>query len=206
MTAVDAAQPGGRIAVIVGSTRPARIGLDIAAWVQRALAGERSLRYELVDLAEIDLPLLDEPLKAALHEYEHEHTKAWSRVVGGYDGFVFVSPQYNWGYPAALKNALDYLYEEWHDKPAVTVTYGTRGGGKSAEQLHQVFAGLRMRVLADRVEVAIAADQIDEHWQLEDVERTMSPYRDEVSRIDAQMREALRDAGGPATAAQAAGV
>jgi NAD(P)H-dependent FMN reductase len=121
------AQTGGRIAVVIGSTRPTRICPGIAEWVRHAMQEESRLRYELIDLAEINLPFLDEPLKAALREYEHEHTRAWSQIVSGYAGFVFVFPQYNWGYPAPLKNALDYLYYEWHDKPAVSVTYGTRG-------------------------------------------------------------------------------
>jgi hypothetical protein len=91
-----------RIAVVIGSTRPARICPGIAVWFKDAAQAQSPLRYELIDLAEIDLPLLDEPLKAALGEYEHEHTRAWSRIVSAYDGFVFVFPQYNWGYPAPL--------------------------------------------------------------------------------------------------------
>src|ERR1700685_831234 len=86
-----------RIAVVIGSTRPTRICPGIATWVRDAAQEGSPLRYELLDLAEIDLPFLDEPLKAALHEYEHEHTRAWSETVSAFDGFVFVFPQYNWG-------------------------------------------------------------------------------------------------------------
>jgi NAD(P)H-dependent FMN reductase len=188
-----ARMPDERVAVIIGSTRPTRICPAIAGWAQQALAQQSVLRYELVDLAEINLPLLDEPFKAAQNDYKHEHTKAWSRLVSSFDGFVFVAPQYNWGYPAALKNALDYLYFEWHDKPVTTVTYGTRGGGKGADQLRGVIDGLRMRALPDRLEVSIADDQVDQDWQLKDLEATMSPYRDRLHQIDAQMIEALED-------------
>jgi NAD(P)H-dependent FMN reductase len=190
---MNSEMPHERIAVVIGSTRPTRICPGIAGWTQRALAEQSPLRYELVDLGEMNLPLLDEPLKAALNDYQHEHTKAWSRLISGFSGFVFVSPQYNWGYPAALKNALDYLYFEWHDKPATTVTYGTRGGGKGADQIRQVFDGLHMRALPDRVEVIITDDQVDEDWQLTDLEATMRPYHDLLRQINAQLIEALDD-------------
>jgi NAD(P)H-dependent FMN reductase len=85
--------------VVVCSTRPTRICLGIARWVLQAAQEESPLRYELIDLAEVNLPFLDEPLKAALGQYQHEHTRAWSRVVSSFDGFIFVFPQYNWGYP-----------------------------------------------------------------------------------------------------------
>jgi NAD(P)H-dependent FMN reductase len=89
-------EDGPRIAVVVGSTRPARICPGIARWVMQVAQEGSPLRYELVDLAEVGLPFLDEPRKAALHTYEHEHTRAWSRTVRSFDGFIFVFPQDNW--------------------------------------------------------------------------------------------------------------
>ena len=185
------------VAVIIGSTRPTRICPGIAASARRTLAEHSSLGYELIDLAEVNLPLLDEPLKAALRDYRHAHTKAWSATIERFDAFVFVAPQYNWGYPAALKNALDYLYFEWHDKPATTITYGTRGGGKAADQLRQLFDGLHMRALGRRVELAITDAHVDERWQLKDVEATMSPYRDQLRAVDAELAAALTDSPQP---------
>jgi NAD(P)H-dependent FMN reductase len=158
-----------------------------------ALQEGSSLGYELIDLAEINLPFLDEPLKPALAEYGHDHTRAWSELINGYRGFVFVFPQYNWGYPAPLKNALDFLYHEWHDKPATSVTYGTRGGNKGALQIHQVLDGLHMRRLDDHVEIVITDDDVDENWQLKDLEATLRPYLEQVRALDAQMTEALLD-------------
>jgi NAD(P)H-dependent FMN reductase len=187
------APSGERVAVVVGSTRPTRICRGIAEWVRDAVQQESALRYELIDLAEIDLPFLDEPLKPALGQYAHEHTRAWSRLVSSFGGFVFVYPQYNWGYPAPLKNALDFLYREWHDRPAGSVTYGTRGGAKSAQQLHGVLEGLRMRPLEDRVEIAIPAADVDEEWQLRDVDATLRPYHERLRQMDAQMVQALED-------------
>jgi NAD(P)H-dependent FMN reductase len=182
-----------RVAVVIGSTRPTRICPDIAKWVRDVSQDESPLRYELLDLAEINLPLLDEPLKAALQQYEHEHTRAWSRLVSSYSGFVFVFPQYNWGYPGVLKNALDYLYHEWRDKPATCVTYGTRGGGKGAEQLRGVLAGLHMRTLDSHLEFAVTDADVDENWQLKDVEATLRPYREQTRSVAVEMLEALKD-------------
>jgi NAD(P)H-dependent FMN reductase/DNA-binding MarR family transcriptional regulator len=183
----------GRVGVVVGSTRPTRICLGIAEWVRAVAQQDSPLHYQLLDLAEVDLPFLDEPLNAALQHYEHEHTRAWSRTVSSYDGFIFVFPQYNWGYPAPLKNALDYLYVEWKDKPASYVTYGTRGGNKAAEQFHGVLGGLHMRELDDHLEVVITDDDVDEPWQLRDIEATLRPYATKTKAIDAAMVEALQD-------------
>jgi NAD(P)H-dependent FMN reductase len=182
-----------RIAVIVGSTRPARICANIATWAMMAAQQSSPLHYELLDLAEVNLPFLDEPLKAALNQYEHEHTRAWSRLVSSYDGFFFVFPQYNWGYPAPLKNALDFLYLEWQGKPASFLTYGTRGGSKAAEQFATVLQGLHMRILDDHVQAVITDDDVDENWQLKDVNATLDPNLPQLRKIDAQLVEALED-------------
>jgi NAD(P)H-dependent FMN reductase len=182
-----------RIAIVIGSTRPTRICPGIAEWIRDAAQEQSSLRYELIDLVEVNLPFLDEPLKAALREYEHEHTRAWSQLVGSYSGFVFVFPQYNWGYPAPLKNALDFLYYEWHDRPATSVTYGTRGGNRAADQFHGVLEGVHMRPLEDRLEIVITDKDVDEDWQLRDLNATMRPYLQQVRQLDAQLVESLVD-------------
>ena len=181
----------GRVAVVIGSTRPARICPGIAEWVRRVAQEGSPLRYELVDLADVDLPFLDEPLMAALQQYEHEHTRAWSRTVSAFDGFIFVFPQYNWGYPAPLKNALDFLFVEWRNKPASFVTYGTRGGSMAAAQFQGLLGGLDMQELADHLEVVITLEDVDDDWQLRDLEATLHPYRDRTRAIDAEMTDAL---------------
>lgn len=182
---------GGRVAVVIGSTRPGRICPGIAGWVRDALAWSSQLTYELVDLADIALPMLDEPLMAALHSYARPHTKAWSRVVDGFGGFVFVFPQYNWGYPAVMKNALDFLYDEWRGKPASMVSYGTRGGNRGVSQLASVLQGLDMRQLGCNLQVKITLDDVDADWQLKDLAALMAPYWEQARSIDAQMAEAL---------------
>ena len=183
----------GRIAVIVGSTRPNRICGDVAGWVRNSLQRAGSFTYELLDLAEVNLPLLDEPLKAALQQYEHEHTREWSRQVSAYSGFLFVFPQYNWGYPAVLKNALDYLYLEWRDKPASVFTYGTRGGSKGAQQLITVLHGLHMGVLEHHVEAVITDEDVDANWQLIDVDSTLHSTLPGLLEVNNDFLEALED-------------
>jgi len=108
-------------------------------------------------------------------------------------GIHLCVPQYNWGYPAPLKNALDYLYFEWRGKPASYVTYGTRGGSKAAGQFHLVLQGLHMRELDDHLELVITDDDVDEKWQLRDLDATLRPYLAQARAVDAQMVEALKD-------------
>jgi NAD(P)H-dependent FMN reductase len=149
-----------RILVIVGSMRARRIGLPIAQWVAQSGRDAISGEFELVDLKDWPLPMDDEPGVPAIHDYAFEHTRAWSRKISGADAFVFVSPQYNWGYPAPLKNALDHLYKEWSGKPAMIVTYGGHGGGKCARQLRQVLKGLHMKPIATMPAFTIAHERI----------------------------------------------
>lgn len=180
-----------RVAVVIGSNRPTRISAGIAEWALRTVQSESSLHYEVIDLAEVNLPFLDEPVMAARGEYEHEHTRAWSRLVSSFGGFLFVFPQYNWGYPAVLKNALDFLYWEWREKPVSFVTFGTRGGSRAALQIQGVLQGLHMNELADHLEIRIAEDDVDENWQLKDLEGLLSPYREQLLAIDREMVGAL---------------
>jgi NAD(P)H-dependent FMN reductase len=180
-----------RVGVVIGSTRPTRISAGIAQWFFDVAQDGSILTYELVDLAVVNLPFLDEPLMAAQGHYQHEHTRAWSQVVESYDGFIFVFPQYNWGYPAPLKNALDFLYWEWRDKPVSFVTFGTRGGSRAAEQIKGVFQGLHMAELADHLEVIVSEDDVDEEWQLKDLDGLLSPYREQTRAMDHEMVAAL---------------
>ncbi|OKL58268.1 hypothetical protein UA08_06850 [Talaromyces atroroseus] len=133
-----------KAAIVVGSQREHRAGLQIAEFVQETLQDSQlSAKLAIVDLAIWNLPLYNEPgipsRIFSAQEYQHEHTQRWSREIASYQAFIFVTPQYNWGYPASLKNALDYLFNEWKGKPAMIVSYGGHGGGKAAEQLKQAF-------------------------------------------------------------------
>jgi NAD(P)H-dependent FMN reductase len=196
--AAGTAASAGRVAVVVGSTRTNRICGAVTAWTVEHLSASNSLRYEIVDLATVGLPMLDEPFPAASGRYEHEHTRSWSRLVDSFDAFVFVFPQYNWGYPAPLKNALDFLYHEWAAKPAALVTYGTRGGGRAAAQLRQVLQGLHMRPLDQGVELRLGPDDMDGEGQPLDLATSLAPFADAVRAVDDQLVVSLA-AGGDAT-------
>ncbi|MGH8110749.1 MAG: NADPH-dependent FMN reductase [Rhodanobacteraceae bacterium] len=136
------------VGIIVGSNRPFRICRVIAEWVLREIQHDE-LNFGLIDLAEINLPFLDEPEMPANHRYRKEHTKSWSALISQYDGFVLVFPLYNWGYPAVLKNALDFLYGEWSGKPVCIMCYGTHGGTKGASAMLSVTQGCCRRLETD---------------------------------------------------------
>lgn len=124
-----------KLRVIIGSTRPGRVGLPIGKWFFELAKLHGKFEVELVDLKERNLPLLDEPKHPRLAEYEHDHTKAWSQLIGASDAFVFVTPEYNFSAPPALLNALDFLFHEWAYKAAGFVSYGGMSGGIRAVQM-----------------------------------------------------------------------
>jgi len=133
-----------RVGIILGSTRPGRVGESVARWVLELAKRRTDAEFELVDLAEFHLPLLDEPIPAGAHRYSKDHTKAWAEKVGSFDAFVFVTPEYNHGPPASLKNALDFVGSEWFNKAAGFVSYGSAGGIRAVEQLRLVLAELQV--------------------------------------------------------------
>ncbi|MCX6407123.1 MAG: NAD(P)H-dependent oxidoreductase [Propionibacteriales bacterium] len=132
-----------RVGVIAGSTRPTRRSPAIARWVADDTS-QPTLQLHTIDLLDHDLSLLSEPTAAAFGEYEQASTRAWSKTVASYDAFVLVAAEYNASFPAALKNALDHLYAEWHHKPVGLVGYGMAGGLLAVEALRPVVAELRM--------------------------------------------------------------
>ncbi|MGW3892686.1 NADPH-dependent FMN reductase [Micromonospora chokoriensis] len=152
-----------RIAVIVGSTRPGRRGESVANWVADTAAAlpavvDGRAAVELVDLAAFDLPMLDEPVPAAFGSYAHDHTRRWADTVAGFDGFVFVTPEYNHSIPASLKNAIDFLYAEWHHKAAGFVSYGIHGGTRAVEHLRQVMAEVKIADVHTQVALSMFVD------------------------------------------------
>lgn len=150
-----------RVAFIIGSTRPDRTGPAVAQWAFDLAAARGDATYDLIDLAQVGLPMLDEPEPAASGHYRHEHTRRWSRLVSEYDGFVFVTPEYNRGLPAALKNALDFLYTEWNDKAAGLVVYGSSGGLRAGEQLKSILGELQIATVRAQVSLSIYDDLTD---------------------------------------------
>ncbi len=149
--------------VIAASTRPGRRGIAVARWVQRLAETHGGFDVELVDLAEVGLPVFDEPNHPRLRQYVHDHTKNWSATVDRADAFVFVTPEYNHSFPAALKNALDYLSSEWADKAAGLVTYGGVSAGlRASSALKPVLGALRVLTVPEAVSVPFFAQFLDE--------------------------------------------
>lgn len=149
-----------RIAIVIGSTRPERRGEAVARWVlERLLAQQHAdASFVLLDIADFRLPLLDEPIPPSQGKYQQAHTRRWAEAVAGFDAFVFVTPEYNHGPPAALKNALDFVYSEWNDKAAAFVAYGSAGGTRAVEQLRQVMAELQIADVRAQLALSLYTD------------------------------------------------
>lgn len=138
--------------IIIGSTRPGRVGASVADWFAGFARADAQFEVELVDLAEADLPLLDEPNHPRLQQYTKDHTKRWSETISRADAFVFVIPEYNYSLNAATKNAIDYLFHEWSNKALGIVSYGGISGGlRSAQVLKQVASSVRLITGPDTV-------------------------------------------------------
>ncbi len=166
-----------KILIIVASTRPGRVGRLIADWFYgQARESGTDVQFELVDLVDWNLPLLDEPIPPKAHMYQQEHTKRWGTKIAEGNGFVLVTPEYNHGYPGSLKNALDYLYQEWNGKPVAFVSYGMDGGRMAVRQLLQVVDELQMRPLKEDVAIVFKHNMFDAHHQLVDPERSFTKY------------------------------
>nr|WP_239146790.1 NAD(P)H-dependent oxidoreductase [Streptomyces sp. SID10815] len=154
--------------IIVASTRPGRIGPSVARWIEaEAVAHAGFAEVEVVDLAEVDLPFMNEPHHPRLGRYTHQHTRDWSAKVAEADAFVFVMPEYNYGYNAELKNAIDYLHNEWKYKPVGLVSYGgVSAGTRAAQMIKQVVTTLKMTPVFEAVSVPFVQQFLDDDKRL----------------------------------------
>lgn len=189
-----------QLMIVIASTRPGRGGESVARWFIDRAAEHDAFDLDVVDLAELDLPPLDEPNHPRLRQYTRPHTREWSERVGAADAFVFVTPEYNHGYPASLKLAIDYLHHEWRYKPAGFVSYGgVAAGTRAVEQLQQVVTAVRLMPVIEQVNIPFYQQFIDEDGvvqanevmeqaaealldQLVRLEETLRPLRDEVTQ------------------------
>lgn len=151
-----------RLLIVIASTRPGRAGLAVGRWFEALARAHPGFEVEVADLAEIGLPLMDEPHYPSLRRYTHAHTLVWSRMVDAADAFAFVMTEYNHGYTAPLKNALDYLFHEWQHKPVGLVSYGGGGaaGTRAQELLKPVLVALRMVVAPESVMIPFIAQHV----------------------------------------------
>jgi NAD(P)H-dependent FMN reductase len=147
-----------RIGIILGSTRPNRNGEQVAKWVYDIASQRSDAEFELVDLRDYPLPHLDEPLPPSMGQYQNEHTRQWAEKIASFDGFVFVTPEYNHSTSGVLKNAIDFLYAEWNNKAVGMVSYGAVGGARAAEHLRLVAAELQMADVRQQVALSLLTE------------------------------------------------
>jgi NAD(P)H-dependent FMN reductase len=149
--------------IVIASTRPGRVGLPIGEWIRERAETHGAFDVDVADLAEIALPFMDEPSHPRLGRYEHQHTKDWSARVAAADAFVFVTPEYNYGFTAPLKNAIDFLHNEWKHKPVGLVSYGgVAAGTRAAQMIKQVVTTLSMVPLFEAVSIPFVAQFLDD--------------------------------------------
>lgn len=182
-----------KLEIIIASTRPGRVGPTIARWVDEAAREHGGFEeVELVDLAEVNLPFMNEPHHPRLGRYTHQHTRDWSAKVSEADAFVFVMPEYNYGYSAELKNAIDYLHQEWQYKPVGLVSYGgVSAGTRAAQMIKQVVTTLKMTPVFEAVSIPFVHKLIDEEEGLVPNDVMVGSAKamfDELVRVAAALR------------------
>jgi NAD(P)H-dependent FMN reductase len=172
--------------IIIASTRPGRVGPSVADWFRDRAVKHGGFDVELIDLAEVNLPLFDEPKHPRFGEYVHQHTKDWSATIRRGDAYVFVVPEYNYGFNAAIKNAIDYLNQEWQYKPLGFVSYGgVAAGTRAVQMLKQVVSALKMVPMAESVNIPFVQQFLDEQRVLqpnEIMESAATALLDELAR------------------------
>lgn len=178
--------------IVIASTRPGRAGQPIARWFARQADANGAFEIEMVDLGELRLPLLDEPDHPRLRRYTQPHTRQWSTMVEAADAFVIVTAEYNFGYPAPLKNAIDYLHHEWRYKPVGFVSYGgVAAGTRAVQQLKQVVTTLKMTPIFEAVSIPFHTQFMDERGEVqanETMEQAAQAMLEELRRTEAALR------------------
>lgn len=170
--------------IIIASTRPGRVGLPIGKWFYQFAKEHSDFAVELIDLAEVNLPLFDEPNHPRLRNYTKEHTKTWSAKIMEADAFVFVTPEYNYAMPATLKNAIDYLSFEWQYKPVGFVSYGGISGGVRAVQMEkEVVTTLSMMPLPEGVTIPSVSTHIRDNHEFESSEKIDSSAQEMLAKL-----------------------
>ena len=147
-----------KVAIIIGSTRPNRNSEAVSKWIYEIAKRRSDVDFELIDILDYNLPLLDEHIPPSMGQYSKEHTKRWSEKINSFDAFVFVTPEYNHSFSGALKNAIDFLYKEWNNKVAGFVSFGSAGGVRAVEQLRLVMAEVKVATVRAQVYLSLFTD------------------------------------------------
>lgn len=192
-----------KLLIVIASTRPGRVGLPVAEWFIAHAREHGGFDVQVADLAELDLPLLDEPNHPRLRRYTKQHTIDWSERVAGADAFAFVTPEYNYGPTAALINALSYLHHEWQYKPAGFVSYGgVSAGTRGVQVAKQVVTTLKIFAIPEAVSIPFVRQFLDDDGRIQPNEVMISAA---IAMLDELLRvqDALRPLRRPAEAGQA---
>src|SRR3954469_45475 len=150
-----------RIGIILGSTRPGRNGEAVAKWAHEIASKRKDAEFEYVDIADYKLPLLDEPVPPSYGQYSKDHTKRWADKIASFDGFIFITPEYNHGISGALKNAIDFVFKEWNNKAAGFVGYGSAGGVRAVESLRLVMGEIMVADVRAQVQLSLFTDFVN---------------------------------------------
>jgi len=184
-----------RLGIVVASTRDGRLGKAVADWFFERAQAHGSFAVELIDLKQINLPLLDEPNHPRIQKYQHKYTLEWSTLIQAIDAFVFVTPEYNYGPSPALLNALDYLYKEWHYKAAGFVSYGGISGGTRAVQATKnVVTTLKMVAIVEAVTIPFFTKRINNNVFNSDetLDKSATLLLDELVRWNSALEQLRR--------------
>lgn len=185
-----------KIAIIIGSTRPNRKAEPVAKWIYEIATRRTDAEFELVDIKDFNLPLLDEGIPPSMGKYSKDHTKAWAAKIKSFDAFIFVTPEYNHSTSGALKNAIDFLYNEWTNKAAGFVSYGSANGVRAVEHLRLVMAELQIADVRAQVQLSLFTDfeNFDAFKPQPFREQSVNPMIDQViswGTASKQVREKL---------------
>ena len=187
-----------KLHIVVCSTRPGRVGPPVSRWFHEFAGNHGKFELQLVDLADFNLPVYDEPVHPRLKKYQNPHTKAWSESVAAADAYVFVTPEYNYNPPPALVNALDYVYSEWNYKPCGFVSYGGASGGlRAVENVKTQITTLKMMPMVESVMIPMVATLIDDAGRFRSndlIDKAAVSLLDEL-RYWADGLKAMRDKG-----------
>jgi NAD(P)H-dependent FMN reductase len=169
-----------KILIILGSTRQGRRGELVAKWVKKNIdtLKEKSLKFNLADLRERNLPFYDSPIPPMMGQYPKGRITDWAKEIASYDGILIITPEYNHGYPAVLKNALDVIYKEWNYKPVSFISYGASSGGiRAIEQLRQVVIELKMIPLKEELSIPFIWQVFDEKGNMKNSEHAIKALK-----------------------------
>jgi NAD(P)H-dependent FMN reductase len=173
-----------KLKIIIGSTRPGRVGLPITNWFYGIAEKNGKFEVEVLDLAVINLPLMDEPNHPRLHQYTKQHTKNWSKKIVDGDAYIFVTPEYNYSLPATIKNAIDYLSQEWQYKPVGFVSYGgIAAGTRSVQMLKQVVTTLNMMPIYESINIPFVSEYISDEGNFVSNERFDTNAQEMLNKI-----------------------